>query len=495
MEGAKERRKGRRCGRVEERKSQEQRNADRCTVLVQEGQYTRGLQALASAGMAEHNAATIREMQAKHPPAARVQPPLPTTNISQLAFNKKEVLQAAQSFRKGSAPGPSGKRPEHLKGATKASPGTTADRALQALTKLVNAMAAGRVPASVAPYLCGARLHAARKKDFTIRPIAVGNLLRRLAAKCFSSALANKAAALLAPHQLGVGVRGGCEAITHAVREAVEQDPSLWVLQADLVNAFNLQDRGNMLEETARHFPECLSWVVTCYGAPSFLQFGETRVTSDTGVHQGDPLAGLLFSGGLQPVVEAIEEEVPTLVLNSWFYDDGHQVGTKEELMKVVDIILREGRPRGLILSTAATVSPPSLPKTTVWSPGARTDDEEQDPLQRRVPRVSSESGITVLGAPVGSEQYVKEVIESRVEKIREVTGLLRLVKDPHCEFVLLRSCLELPKVMFLLRSLDTTPYGDLLEEFDSITRGALGCSIPNTWTEFGYVKTNTGCL
>ena len=27
---------------------------------------------------------------------------------------------------------------------------------------------------------------------------------------------------------------------------------------------------------------------------------------------------------------------------------------------------------------------------------------------------------------------------------------------------------------MFLLRSLDTTPYGDLLEEFDSITRGAL---------------------
>ena len=23
----------------------------------------------------------------------------------------------------------------------------------------------------------------------------------------------------------------------------------------------------------------------------------------------------------------------------------------------------------------------------------------------------------------------------------------------------------------------------------------SLGCSIPNTWTEFGYVKTNTGCL
>ena len=46
-------------------------------------------------------------------------------------------------------------------------------------------------------------------------------------------------AALLAPHQLGVAVRNGCEAVTHAVQAAVEEDPTHWVLQADLVNAFN----------------------------------------------------------------------------------------------------------------------------------------------------------------------------------------------------------------------------------------------------------------
>ena len=53
-------------------------------------------------------------------------------------------------------------------------------------------------------------------------------------------------------------------------------------------------------------------------------------------------------------------------------------------------------------------------------------------------------------------------------------TELLPLLKDPHCEFVLLRSCLALPKVMFLLRALDTSEHTDLLETFDSITRGAL---------------------
>ena len=49
--------------------SQEQKNAQRATRLTHEGQYTRALQSLTSAGMADHNRATVHEMTAKHPPA------------------------------------------------------------------------------------------------------------------------------------------------------------------------------------------------------------------------------------------------------------------------------------------------------------------------------------------------------------------------------------------------------------------------------------------
>ena len=136
--------------------------------------------------------------------------------------------------------------------------------------------------------------------------------------------------------------------------------------------------------------------------------------------------------------------------------------------------MLREGRPRGLILSTAATVSLPSEPKTKLWSPLSGIGDQEQDPLNRGIPKVRSGSGITVLGAPVGYDAYAREVLLGRIEKVRQVTELLPLLKDPHCEFVLLRSCLALPKVMFLLRALDTSRFGDLLDQFDAITRGAL---------------------
>ena len=51
-----------------------------------------------------------------------------------------------------------------MKAALKA-PLNRSDKALAGLTKLVNGMLAGKVPSTVAPYLCGAHIHAAMKKD------------------------------------------------------------------------------------------------------------------------------------------------------------------------------------------------------------------------------------------------------------------------------------------------------------------------------------------
>ena len=154
--------------------------------------------------------------------------------------------------------------------------------------------------------------------------------------------------------------------------------------------------------------------------------------------------------------------------------DDGHQAGTQEEVQSVVDIIQRVGGPLGLILSTAATVTPHAIPKCKVWSPLSGIGDQDQDPLNRGIPKVRSGSGIIVLGAPVGYDAFTREVLEHRIEKVRQVTELLPLLRDPHCEFVLLRSCLATPKVMFMLRALDTSKFGDQLDVFDGITRGAL---------------------
>ena len=81
---------------------------------------------------------------------------------------------------------------------------------LQAITKAVNFLADGRVPEEVASHLCGATLLAVKKKNGGLRPIAVGEVLRRLTSKCLSRSVLSDAIDILAPLQVGVGVRPVC---------------------------------------------------------------------------------------------------------------------------------------------------------------------------------------------------------------------------------------------------------------------------------------------
>ena len=244
------------------------------------------------------------------------------------------------------------------------------------------------------------------------------------------------------------------------------------VLQVDLKNAFNMVDRDAGLQETEQHYPECLSWVLTCYGAESELMYGDRVVKSSTGFHQGDPLAGQLFAATLHPVIEKINLEVPELEVNAWLHDDGTLVGTNKQLQRAVDVILQDGPARGLYLSTAATVRAPAKPKSTVWCPRGSTS-QETDPIQRGI-KVMEVPGIILLGSPLGDQEYTEQGVRDRISKVRNITEMLPLIQDPHLEFVLLRSCLSLPKVMYTLRTVDPTSMQLLWQEFDSVTREAL---------------------
>ena len=145
------------------------------------------------------------------------------------------------------------------------------------------------------------------------------------------------------------------------MRQALEEDPSQWLLQGDFKNAFNLKDRSTAFKEVEEVFPECLEWVLTSYQAHSLLQYGTTTIPSEQGFYQGDLLASLLFSLVMHPVVKSIEEKIPNMKVNLWYLDDSTQVGSREQLEVVVDILTREGPPRGLHLSTTATVQAPDL--------------------------------------------------------------------------------------------------------------------------------------
>ena len=80
-------------------------------------------------------------------------------------------------------------------------------------------MLEGNTPLSIQPIFFGANLIALQKKGRGIRPIAVGQILHHLFAKCGGFCVVESIGATLAPLQLDYGVPSVCEAAARAARQ------------------------------------------------------------------------------------------------------------------------------------------------------------------------------------------------------------------------------------------------------------------------------------
>ena len=219
------------------------------------------------------------------------------------------------------------------------------------------------MPHLPSPHTSVAPLLACRKKNGGHRPIAVGEVLRRLVSKCLAYVARSSAISLLTPLQLGVSVQGGCEAIVHATTQLMTsvQDNQHWTLLLNVSNAFNSISREAMFVECRRRLPGLSAWMDSCYSCLPLLHLGKDVIHSCCGVQQGDPLGPLGFSLTLQPIVERINAEVPSLALNAWYLDDGTLVGPPEGLSAALDIIERDALGLHLNRSKSLLVSPASV--------------------------------------------------------------------------------------------------------------------------------------
>ena len=262
----------------------------------------------------------LESLQSKHPPAPSNIEIIPTpTNIPSITTSSQDIREATRSFSGSSGGGVDGLRPIHFQDHISNQTAEAGNRLILSLTSLVNTFLNGQISDFARILFFSANLTALRKKDGGIRPIAVGNILRRLASKVTNQFASHEVANFLRPFQLGVSVKNACEAAVHSAR-IITKSPKYILAILDIKNAFNSIRRDILLRKCLMNCPEIFRLASLAYGSPTTLMANENLTNSD--VQQGDPLGPLLFSLAIHDIASSMKSN-----FSVWYLDDATIAG------------------------------------------------------------------------------------------------------------------------------------------------------------------------
>lgn len=453
--------------------------ARRVSEKIEDGDVRGAIRLAASDDhLAPVNSTTLAALQAKHPSKAQTSSDcrlhadqMTASNVnSSLTVQRENILAAIRSFPNGSAGGLDGLRPQHLKEMTSSQCGHAGEHLIDTLTTFANKVLDGQVPDAIKPFFCGASLFALSKKDGGIRPIAVGCTLRRLVAKIVVNRVSAEVATILAPHQLGVGIKLATEAAAHASRTYINNlTAGQAVLKLDFNNAFNSLHRDIMLMAVKNYLPHLRNYVELCYAQPSELYFGNEIIMSEEGAQQGDPLGSMLFCLAIQPIVVKLSSE-----FNVWYIDDGTIGGNQSDILHDIHIIKAEGEMIGLTLNeTKCELITSNL--------------DVVHAIRAVLPSVThvDPRDAIVLGAPVGGDIIIDTVLFRKLKDFRRLAERLKHL-NTHDAFYLLKHCFSLPMLMYTLRSAPCYD-SELINQYDESIRSTLQAILNVSLTDDGW--------
>ena len=410
------------------------------------------------------NDETLEILRLKHPPSIEhasfpekilLPPVIPVVT-------EDEVRIAIMSFPNGSAGGIDGLKPQHLKDLINPTGAEAASKLCSTLAKFVCFVLKGNIPEEIRPIFFGATLTALKKSDGGIRPIAVGNSLRRVVCKIVSHRVADPMGNLFRPIQLGFGTRGGAEAAVHAARyfASDRSEPNRVIVKLDFRNAFNTPRRDHLLEEVKSVLPEYFDFISQMYRLPSNLFYGSHLLESACGVQQGDPLGPLLFCLVIHKLTRRI-----TSPLNVWYLDDCTIGGPVNTVLADLALIKEEIEKVGLELNTS---------KCELFCCSSSQSQELFDQVSAACPgvRMQTEDDLVLLGSPMFGNA-VKKTIEEKKCDLERMISRLQLLSAHHALF-LLKNCLSIPKLLYVLRTSPAWAAASDLRMFDDAIRNGL---------------------
>ena len=146
------------------------------------------------------------------------------------------------------------------------------------------------------------------KGEGAVRPIGVGEVLRRICGKCVMSVAKKAVVEASGSLQLCAGQKSGSEASIHAMHTIFESDDTDAVLLIDASNAFNALNRAAALHNIRILCPIIAIYAINTYRQPARLFVIRWKeIVSAEGTTQGDPLAMGLYALRVQPLITSLQ--------------------------------------------------------------------------------------------------------------------------------------------------------------------------------------------
>ena len=337
-----------------------------------------------------------------------------------------------------------------------------------------------------------------------LRPIGVGEVLRRIIAKAVMWLTRNDLQTAAGGLQLCVGVPGGAEAGIHAMRSIFEDDNTEGILQIDASNAFNSINRRVLLHNINYICPEIAIFVNNCYGKPVRLFVtGGIEIESSEGTTQGDPIAMPVYAVGLLPLIACLISDADVdPVKHEAFADDLAGGGSIIRLKSWWTSVKTNGKFVGYYVE-------PTKSWLTV---------KEEFYAQAVELFADEDIKITVegrkhLGAAIGSVNYKNQFVNEKVDIwINEIAVLAKIaLTDPHAAYscfthgyqqkfnFVMRTVPDISNELYRLdeaidKFVSNLFYGHTVSEFLRnmvslpVKFGGLGISIPSKLTDAQYI-------
>ena len=199
--------------------------------------------------------------------------------------------------------------------------------------------------------------------------------------------------------QHGVSVEKGAKLLVLQVQFLMEKHEDWILLKTDVKNAFNSVSRSHLLKQVLTTFPDIYNYAAVVYSDINPLIYLQRShpvfLSSQEGVHHGDPLCPALFSIAMQPILEDLQfynKEVTILD----YLDDVYLLGSSDRVFHVFE------RLRSAFSEINLMIEENKCEIYCSSSPLLNTISESTS-----IPATSQ--GCRILATPTGSSSYIIE--------------------------------------------------------------------------------------